>query len=398
MNDIYLRGFIKAAVNIDNLSNKDINTIVRQPHIQNYVETLKERKKTKERATGYGLPITGAMLGGAGFGLKALGDNSFTQADRGAIEDLAGLSARIGKSVPPTPEQLKEAPWKKYFPDVEPSKDFQGSPALFWDYLDRASRASKVKIFNKPALDVLHDGKKYLGFPDGPLDKDPSAWQIEAKNHYPAFQKGPVDAYAHQILKNFTESYAYEYPDRFLKYPNDMHTNAFKLTDQDRRSIHTMLNKTPTPFESQGNPSNTFIKNWKNEFDTYLKDKGFAPSTFTEKGMQLDPNIQSLNHAQQLDVAKNFSTYLANKDPNLAQTHDNLLKSLAGPQAWASRNYSVLGRTALTALQDIPRGVGKGMMAAGGGLGLLWLINKLRHARHKKEQPKDVLTSEPTTT
>ena len=92
-----------------------------------------------------------------------------------------------------------------------------------------------------------------------------------------------------------------------------------------------------------------------------------------------------------MDLARSFAPSFSKTDPNFYNEHETYLKNFSDWQKRPIVNYGNAVRLGTKLLQDIPRGVGKGMMAGGGALGLYWLMKRLRHHQQAKQRPADVL-------
>jgi len=308
----------------------------------------KKRKGEEGDEDGVSLktPLTALGITGAGYGLKRLGDYALTPEDRATADDLIALKSRLGKTIAPAPGAGIAA---RMLPSVEVNPTVAGSRSLFYDYIDRASKASKVHVYGQPVVPVIHKIKDTLGIdqppPPGtkltPLD-------IENNNHYPAFEAGPVPAYLHQVRKVLLDKNW----DPWLFKPGGKGTDVLA--------------------EGSKVYGPRFEQAWK-DYTAQLAPAG----------------TDSLNHGKQMDLVRGFDGWLSAKDPELAKAKEVMETNLADAQRWASNAYASGAEKAVALAQDWPRRIGKGMMIAGGTLGTMWIAKKLldmRKERQKKEK------------
>lgn len=321
----------------------------RNPEVRGYFQEKQEADKQDKERKSMRLPYIGAGLLGAGYGLHKLGENFITPQDRSTVEDLIGLGGRINALKPAGGGSLKDI----LFPPTGPHKEFAGSPELFYDYIDRASRASKVKLWGHDVVDILHKIKPALGFKEegpGP-NATPAQLDFHAENmaHYPAFQAGPVDAYVHQLRKLVKDpSWDISWPNHFLK---DKTTGEMPVKD-------------PKVFMAT-------LEDRMNDF--LMKDKGVALT-----------NAKLLPHGEQMDALRRFGGSLQHVDPTLAKAKDVIERNSANMQPDAAGWYANGGRAALSVFQDAPKAMGVGLGALGTGALAYWLINRLRGVNKPK--------------
>lgn len=321
---------------------QEIERYLNRPSVLRYMHEQDRRKKMEARAKSWKLPVAAAGLLGAGYGLKRLGDAAISPEDRKAVEDLIALQSRIGQPIPPAPNATVP---EQLIPDYTPNKDLANSRDLFYQYIDRASRASKVKVFGRDAVDWIHGVKKIIGIPEPKFPVTPK--EIEDANHYSAFQAGPLPAYLHQIKKVVLE-------------PED-NARRFLFGDAKPNTPDTR----PMPQE--------FYGKLEGYFNRYLQDKGLSMEA-----------AKSLNHGQQMDLIRGF--HGPESDTAFTAAKDQAETALAKAQPGASAAYAGGANIALKGMQDLPRILGYTAAAAGGGLGLWWLYNYIQNKR-KKNQP-----------
>jgi len=328
-----------------------------RPEVQEYIKAKEEEKIRKEHSKSWKLPAIGAGLLAGGYGLKRLGDAAFSPDDRKAVDDFVSLESQLGAPIPG--EKAFEV-----FDARNISPTIEKSPALFFNYIDRASKALNTKPYGMPALPMVHKVKDMILGPEKPVDLtklEPAAAeaQRESDNHYPAFLAGPVPAFRHQIRKLLVDP---AWDDR-SKVPD---LKAHFLFDKDTGKPHM--------------PTAEYRDKFEHYFDAYLKDRWGVNNA--------EEAAKKFNHGQQMDVIQRFNEYAHAKDPDFAKGTDMIERHLANNQPNATNAYAHVAGGATKLLQDIPRSIGYGSMALGGGLLTAWGINKYLESRKKKEKLK----------
>ena len=299
-----------------------------------FKEREKRDEEQRERAS-WRMPVIGGLMAAAGYGLNRVGDAALTPDDRKSAEDLMALGAKLRRQRD-TNGGLSLRSW--LLPPMETHEQFKGTPELFYDYIDRASRASRSKIFGKDVVEWLHTVKPLLGFTEDGPGPNASAAQIEFHkenlDHYPSFQRGPIDAYKHQLRKLVKD------PGWDLKWPNHfLRTGTGELTHSDPKGM---------------------MKDIESNLDAFLKGYG-----------------KDLSHGAQMDVIRRFGGWLEARNPALAKAKNTMETNASRMQADAAGWYSNGTRAALALLQDIPKALGGALMLGGGGVLLHSLLKKL---------------------
>lgn len=328
-----------------------------RPEVQTYIKAKEEEKQRKEHAKSWKLPTIGAGLLAGGYGLKRLGDAAFSPEDRKSVDDFVSLQSQLGSTIPGEKAFA-------VFDSRNMAPSIAKSPELFFNYIDRASKAIGVKPYGKPALPMIHKVKDMILGPEKPHDfssMTPAEAESarESDNHYPAFVAGPVPAFRHQIRKLLVDP---SWDDRS------------KVPDVKE---HFLWNK------ELGEPhmdTADYRAKFEYTFDDYLKNRWGVNNA--------DEAASKFNHGQQMDIIRRFNEYAYAKNPELAKGTDMIERHLAKNQPNATNAYSNVAGAATNLLQDIPRAVGYGSMALGGGLLGAWGINKYLESKRKKEKLK----------
>ena len=356
----------------------------------------KQEAATEERRTNVKRLKWSAGLGAAGLGLKTLGDQSMTPEDRSAFDNLAGLSnsvERIPYQIPnylakPLPEN---ASWTDKLmhlakvkvhrlgddlvPSMQPTGDAKDAKSLFYDYIDRATTASKAKFYGRNPEEFLHgESMKPLmaaiGHPVDPptwkpdMNESKELWQ-ENENHYKSFREGPVPAYWHQLKK-------------IILQEDNRDAGRALAPDDDRRlaqpGSNTIIESTRGQFtgDQHTNMHQTLDRLQKN-WDGFLKNQNIT-----------DPN--TLNHAQQMDALRRFDGYVIGVDPALSKIKDHFETEGAKLQSGPISLYPRGIHAAETLTQDVPHALGYAAMGLG-ALGAGWYgFNKIKKWRQDSKQ------------
>jgi hypothetical protein len=314
--------------------------------IVDYVHEVDARKKKREQARSLQLPFMAASLLGIGAGLKGFGDAVLSPNDRKAVEDLIALQSRVGELKQPGPDaNLRD----KLLPEPYANPDIAGSPTLFYDYLDRASRAARVQLFGhyRPA-ESINKVKDLIGIAHtDPRKPNLTDGEREALNHYPAFEHGPVAAFIHQHRQA-----------------------ALNMRDGGDNASWYFHD---TPYD--GTKPMDFYNRLDGAFDDYLRDMG------TDR-----ESAASAPHGDQMEVVRGFQGWLDGKDTykELGEQKRLAERRLAESQLWSAASYGRGAKAALIAGQDVPKALGYAAMAAGAGLGGYWLYRYLKDKYGRK--------------
>lgn len=388
--------------------------VLDHPVVAEYHEKKREREKHKEHASSLALPLGAAGLVGGGLGLRHLAGKVVSDNDRRILEDVVNMAARQ--------KAMQEAGTMP--PDS----------GLFYDYLDRASMASKARVFGKPVSELIMDIRKnfgdMLGFPVGDAATDETA--RSSTEHYHNFGKGPLPAMWHQISKlgevpspnaDSNTSWLFDKDGRQakeveaqfeeLKRKVAVDPTITRQWDADSARLNTLRESLPMgparlghhAMQMLGDPASEgfedrlkayawgknhmdreldpskgtvgkFVKDYQDKFREYFHTQG-GDSVKDIDPADADAVGKALSHGQQMDIVRGFQGWLQGKDPEHAKTFDDVLKKLSPTQADPVEHYSKFGEPVLHWLQDVPNAIGAGAIGLGGALGAYWLGKKL---------------------
>ncbi len=396
-----------------------LNTLTRDPKINDYLIARREMEMAKKKNKSRALPLWMGGLAGTGAGLIWAGNKFMTPEDRQKFDNLLALSTRMD-------------PDKTSLTSAEPSKDFQGSAQLFYDYVDRASQAAGGKVYGMTAPDFIEAVRKSPIMRDTKFDMaKASPWDnMMSEDHYQDFAAGPLAAYMHQLQKhdeaigsdwggsrgagriylgeNVDTPRAKAIADAIklmdkVPYAKDIRMN---LLTKAKESIsekgpleaprYPEIGPESTP-ESLGSLADYFVRRSSGKADTYhefmdkmnnrmgdflVQEKVITPE---EKGLDMREISKRLPHGQEMDLLRKFRGWVGNNDKELDKLLGRVEPLMASGMAGPARLYSTAGTVATKAFQDLPRALGAAALLASAGLGGAWLWRKMREKKKKQE-------------
>ena len=320
--------------------------------VAEYVKQVEDVKRKKRQARSAAMPFAALSLLGVGAGLKQLGDAAIGDEDRKAVDDLIALRSRVGAAKPaPVNARFKD----ELLPEHESSSEMSKTPQLFMDYIDRASRAAKVKVYGQGVEELANKVKNVIGIEHvNPSSPNLSEADRENLHHYPAFIAGPVPAFLHQH--------------RIAALRMD---DSKGIPENSRADWYFK----GTPYEGQVAPM-AFYDKLEHAFDQYLSEKG------TDKD-----KASTGKHAEQMTLVRDFQGWLDSKDPALSDQKRIAETTQSDAQNGTVASYAKMADIGVKGLQDLPRYAGYATMAAGAGLGGYWLYRFLKDKYGKKRLP-----------
>lgn len=334
--------------------------VLKQKAVKEHLKEQQLRDKLTRRTDPLRLGASAGLVAG-GYGLKQLGDAAITQDDRRTVENLISLGGKFTDKLRPLSKEELENPLLKALPPKEVDTTYQNSNDMFYDYIDKAHRASNVKVYGQDVVPLIHKIKKTLGAEHIINPATASPVELEDAKHYDLFKEGPIPAFLHQIRKHT------------LKPDGDK---------------GWLFNKgTPTkPDILDVNPTDYY-----NKTEKYLGD--FINQS---KGVPLQEASSKLNASEQMDIIRALPGYMRGIDPAQATAHDVALRNMSDAQGDAAQMYQQGAAKGLHALQDVPHMLGYGAMGLGALGAGLYGYNKFKKWKMDKKEKTASLFNGPT--
>lgn len=341
-----------------------IRRLLNRPEVQAYV--MDKKKQEERKRVGWKMPALGLGLLGAGYGMHRFGDAALSPQDRQAVDDLVSLGSQMSG----TDKSVLNA--------STAGTDYANSAGLWYDYIDRASRAAAVKPFGHdiPSL-ILRIRKDITAVnPNHPWAVKPGQ-DLGSMEHYYAFAKGPLAAMLHQNDKTLGDGARnwLEADDPAGHFKFEPHAGPEAPLGQ------------PLRVNPDGSLPRISSQALHDRYLAYMND--YLGKTHPGITLAKAEDPGTLNHSQQMEMIRGLQGYIHARDPVYSKIRNIAESRLAQSEAGPTAAYSAGAREGVKWLQDVPRTAG--LVAGGLGAGLLgyWGLKSLyNHFAPKKKGPE----------